>query len=272
MKRFAWMAAAAGLLSGCVGKLSESQEYYVGRAMAAKSVADAKGGVFDDENLHEYVAKIGWTVALASDRPDTFMGYNFLVLGSDDVGAWAAPSGFVFVTTGALALMENEDQLAAVLAHEIAHVNLKHPEEVARKSAQKQGLMDLLALGAALAKAAGAEDWEKLIEGLGGCVDELGDRAIAGYGREAEMASDKMAVDFLCRSEVRYNPGALADFLTRLPKREGKGAEGPYATHPGIQERIDAVRAEVQRAGNAPASIDPARTQRFRQMTARLHP
>lgn len=271
MRQIMLAAAAAGLLAGCGGRLSESQEYYVGRALAAQSVSGAKGGIYEDEALHEYVAKIGWTIALASDRPDTFMGYNFVILSSDEVGAWAAPSGFVFITTGALKLMENEDQLAAVLAHEIAHVNLKHPEEVARKAAAKAGVMDLLAAGAALFKAAGSEDLAKLIEGLGGCVDDLGEAAIAGYGRESEMGADKLAIDFLTRAEVQYNPGALADFLAKLPKREGAAASGPYATHPGVEERIQAARAEAEKSGGR-MTIEPSRTQRFREMTSRLRP
>ncbi len=262
---------AIGLLTGCAGRLSESQEYYVGRAVAARSIAETKGGVHEDEALHEYVAKVGWTIALASDRPDTYQGYHFLVLHTNEVGAWAAPSGFIFVTTGALALMENEDQLAAVLAHEIAHVALKHPEEVAQKEASKAGIMDVLALGGEALKALGQEEWAKLLEGFGGCVDEGLKRGIAGYGRESEMAADKMGIDFLTRAEVGYNPGALADFLTRLPQREGEAATGPYATHPGAQERIDAIRADVQKRGLS-LEIDPGRTTRYRQMTARLHP
>lgn len=271
MRRLIALAGIAALATGCAGRLSESQEYYVGRAICADSVAKAKGGVLEDEALHEYVAKIGWTVALASDRPETFMGYNFIVLQSDEVGAWAAPSGFIFVTTAALALMDNEDQLAAVLAHEIAHVNLRHPEEIARQEANKKGLMDILGAIASVAKEAGAEDLAKLAEGLGAATDEIGKRAIAGYGQDAEMESDRRAVDYLTRPSVRYNPAALADFLEKLPARTGEAAQGPYATHPGNQQRIDAVRAEVQRIG-AKTEIDPNRTKRFREMTARLRP
>jgi len=271
MKRMVGMLILA-IAGGCAsGKLSESQEYYVGRAMAAQSVSECRG-IYSDEHLHEYLAKVGWTVALASDRPDTFLGYNFLVLDSDEVGAWAAPSGFVFVTTACLKAMQNEDQLAAVLAHEIAHVNLKHPEEVAHDGAKKAGVMDLLAAGGAILaalKPEAAEDIGKLVEGLTGCVGDLMDRANSGYSREYELAADRGAVDFLTRSEVRYNPFALADFLALLPQKSGKSASGPYATHPGIQERIDAARQAAQEKG-IKASIDPARTQRFRAALGRL--
>jgi predicted Zn-dependent protease len=256
------------VFASCGGKLSESQEYYVGRALAAKSVADTRG-IYADEEIHEYVAKVGWTIALASDRPNTYMGYNFLVLRSNEVGAWAAPSGFIFITTETLRLMENEEQLAAVLAHEIAHVNLKHPEEIANKEASRSGVMDVLGFLSKAAEAAGYEGAAKLLQGLSSCVDEGWKKAIYGYGRDQEMAADKMAIDLLTRAEVGYNPAALADFLERLPKRTGDAAEGPYATHPGVEERIQAVRREVQQSG-AKTVTEPARTKRFQDMTIRL--
>src|SRR6185436_514659 len=130
---------------GCAsGKLTESQEYYVGRGVAANAMFDGMGryiGLYDkDANLEEYVAMVGLSVAMESDRPDTFKGYRFGVMASNDINAFAAPGGFIFVTTGALKLMENEDELAGVLSHEIAHVNLRHPEDHANRAANQAGV------------------------------------------------------------------------------------------------------------------------------------
>src|SRR5258708_4837268 len=150
------LAAALAAAVGCSHpKLTESQEYYVGRGVAANAMFDSQGtyvGLYDkDANLEEYVALVGLSVALESDRPETFKGYHFGVVNSSDINAFAAPGGFIFVTTGALKQMENEDELAGVLSHEIGHVNLRHPEEHANKAADQAGVMDILGTGGHLA-------------------------------------------------------------------------------------------------------------------------
>jgi predicted Zn-dependent protease len=140
------LVTALGAAVGCSHpKLTESQEYYVGRGVAANAMFDADGryvGLYDkDQNLEEYVALVGLSVALESDRPETFKGYHFGVVNSPDINAFAAPGGFIFVTTGALKLMANEDELAGVLSHEIGHVNLRHPEDHANRAADQAGVM-----------------------------------------------------------------------------------------------------------------------------------
>src|SRR5438552_315512 len=139
---FGW-AAAVGC--GSPAKLTESQEYYVGRGVAANAIVATQGLQIGD--LEDYVNRVGMTIALASDRPETFKGYYFAVLRTETVNAFAAPGGFVFVTTAAIKRMNTEDELAAVLAHEIAHVNLRHPEEFANNATRKSGVMDIVAKG-----------------------------------------------------------------------------------------------------------------------------
>src|SRR5947207_15832330 len=116
MKPILVLAAAA--LAGCGGsaKLTESQEYFMGRGVAA--VAIEKDHLWTDQKLEEYVAMVGLTVAFESDRPETYKGYTFAILNSDGVNAFAGPSGFIFVTKGALRWMQTEDAPAGVLARE----------------------------------------------------------------------------------------------------------------------------------------------------------
>ncbi|HLY72773.1 MAG TPA: M48 family metalloprotease [Planctomycetota bacterium] len=272
----------AGALAAVVGcshpKLTESQEYYVGRGVAANAMFDAEGryvGLYDkDQNLEEYVALVGLSVALESDRPETFKGYHFGVVNSTDINAFAAPGGFIFVTTGALKLMENEDELAGVLSHEIGHVNLRHPEDHANRAADQAGVMGILDTGGHLASTAlsilgrksTADNLATLTKGFGSVLDGFTKELIVnGYGRESELAADALGVKVLCRPGVRYNPGALKEFIARLPKKE----RGAWSTHPELDGRMQAIDDEIKKQGPV-AETDPARTARFKAATAGL--
>lgn len=258
-------------------KLTESQEYYVGRSVAANALFNPQGsyiGLYEDKHLEDYVAMVGLSVALESDRPETFKGYHFGILNSTDINAFAAPGGFIFVTTGAIKQMENEDELAGVLAHEIGHVNLRHPEDHANRAADQSGAMDalhgassLLNLGLqATGRGHSAENLQILTQSLGGMADTFTkELMVNGYGRESELAADALGVQVLCRPGVRYNPTALKNFIARLPKKE----RGAWATHPELEGRLQAMDEAIQKQGAA-ASVDPARTERFKAATAGL--
>jgi predicted Zn-dependent protease len=268
------------LLSGAAcshPKLTESQEYYVGRSVAANAMFSPQGsyiGLYDDKNLEDYVALVGLTVALESDRPETFKGYHFGVLNSSDINAFAAPGGFIFVTTGAIKQMENEDELAGVLAHEIGHVNLRHPEDHANRAADQSGAMGALnttgsifsSILSATGKAQKAENLQVLTKGLGSMADTFTkELMVNGYGRDSELAADALGVAVMCRPGVRYNPSALKAFIARLPKKE----RGAWATHPELEGRLQAMDEAIKKQGAA-AEVDSARTTRFRAATAGL--
>jgi predicted Zn-dependent protease len=99
--------------------LTEEEEFYLGRAVAAEILARYPLRAEDD--LSAYIRRVGRAVAAYSPRPETYQGYRFAILEDAQPNAFAAPGGFVFLTTGLLALVANEEQLAAVLAHEVAH-------------------------------------------------------------------------------------------------------------------------------------------------------
>jgi len=279
MNRFAVPILALAAVAGCSHpKLTESQEYYVGRGVAANAMFDARGnyvGLYDrDQALEEYVAMVGLSVALESDRPETFKGYHFGIVNSSDINAFAAPGGFIFVTTGAIKQMETEDELAGVLSHEIAHVNLRHPEDHANRAADQAGVMSLLDTGGAVAsgvlsfmgKGSTGRDVAALSKGFGTVLDDFSKEIIVnGYGRDSELAADALGVNVLCRSGVRYNPAALRDFIARLPKKD----RGAWSTHPGLEGRIQAIDEQIKKQG-AVVATDPARTARFKALTAGL--
>jgi predicted Zn-dependent protease len=280
-------AAAAGC--GSAQKLNESQEYYVGRGVAANAILASKG-VETDPGLTAYVDAVGQMIALESDRPETFRGYHFAVLRSDAVNAFAAPGGFVFVTTAALRHMQNEDELAGVLAHEVAHVNLHHPEEQANDLTNKQGVMNILSEGshkieraggavgfglgligrpeAGAALSSAAANMARLVGAFGSIIEgPLQELMVNGYSREYELQADSLAVEILTRPGLRYDPNALKEFIRRLPPAE----RGAWSTHPRLEGRIQNIDRIVKEKG-VRSGIDPARTARFRAKMAGLRP
>lgn len=269
--------AAAGAACRPAPKLSESQEFFMGRSVAAMAIE--RDGLSADRALEEYVSLVGATIALESDRPETFRGYTFGVLDSEDINAFAGASGFIFVTKGALRAMKNEDELAGVLAHEISHVCLRHPEIAAQAAAQRTGLMEfaqefqaLAGLAAGIAGALGKSDasqWLKTAQEaapvFGKATAELYDSISKGYSREEELAADRMAVELLGREGVRYSPSAFKEFIARLPQKGGA-----WGTHPGLEGRVQAIEEEIRKRGTAGIPVEPARTRRFLTMTAGL--
>jgi beta-barrel assembly-enhancing protease len=273
------LVLVAGASTACrsSAKLNESQEYFMGRAVAALAIEKDKLYT-DDGALERYVALVGLTVALESDRPETYKGYTFGILNSDQVNAFCAPSGFIFVTRGLLKQMQTEDELAGVLAHEIAHIGLRHPEIAAQAAADKEGLSEyagafqsLMGFAGGVAGALGhqgAADAAKLAHEaapiMGKTAQGIHESVSNGFSRDEEFAADAKAVEFMSRPGVRYAPEAFRAFIARLPQKGGA-----YGTHPDLAGRVDAIAKQIEQSG-LKIPVEPTRTERFRAATAGL--
>ncbi|MDQ7010563.1 MAG: M48 family metalloprotease, partial [Mariprofundaceae bacterium] len=110
--------------------ISDEQEKILGRAVAARVIE--RFSIEDAPEKTYYLNLVGTAIAQRSDRPD--IGYHFAILATDDVNAYACPGGFIFVTRGVLDMVQDEAELAAVLAHEIAHVTERHIIKEMQKS------------------------------------------------------------------------------------------------------------------------------------------
>lgn len=278
--------------------LTESQEYYVGRANCAKifssyQVLDPKS----DGGLTNYINRIGYSIALKSNRPELYRGYHFGVLRSEshDINAFAFSGGFIFVTTAALSYAKSEDEIAAILAHEISHVNLHHPEKVANEvvKAQEQEeafdklLKKTLKLTDILKKwkpgqfdKLDPEAIKKVMKGFDKVVDRCNEQSLKGYEREQELDADVLAIQLLARAG--YNPLALKTLLERL--RDAKALKDRRKCHhPPPQERIVNVQNWVKSYqkkypngdgpfGNLSSAKDESpRQKRFQDKTKVLH-
>ena len=211
--------------------VNEQEERTIGEDVSAK--IRQRFGVVQDPAVHKYVALVGTALAKESERPD--LNWTFVVLDTDGVNAFASPGGLVHITRGALGLIENEGELAAVLAHEIGHVAHKHTVNAIQKNKAVQlGANETLsARGPFLEKIANTA-YEMVLENA--------------FNRGDEMDADKVSVQLT--QKLGYAPATLADFLGRLDERNKDQAahNGLFASHPETKERIEAIRKQAAAA------------------------
>ncbi len=212
--------------------ISESQEIEMGK-QTDKEVA-AQFGLYDDPALGAYVSRLGLAMAAKTQRPS--LPYRFAVLDSPVVNAFAVPGGSVYVTRGILALMSSEAELAAILGHELGHVNARH--SVRRMSEQMLAQIGLVA-GSVISK-----EFAKFA-GLAGVGLQV---LFLKYSRDDERQADSLGVDYARLSG--YNPADMAVTFAALEKlgdlSGGRSLPGFLSTHPLSSERVQNVQAMLR--------------------------
>ena len=206
--------------------ITEKEEIQLGEQVSAR--IRLRFGVVQDPAVTTYVTEVGLLLAKASRRPD--LPWQFVVLDTDGVNAFAAPGGIVHITRGALGLIHNEAELAGVLGHEITHVAHKHTVNAIRKNK--------------LVKFGTEEATKDRSVILGMIADKTYDMVLENaFDRGDELDADAGGVELA--GKLGYAPAALAAFLTRLDARNSdmKQPNGLFRTHPGMQERIDKIKA-----------------------------
>lgn len=239
-------------VASAVGKtfqdITPEQEYFIGRAVAANVMATYSPST--DDNINMYLNLLGQTLARASDRPETFGGYHFLMLDSPEINAFAAPGGLILVTRGMIHLCKSEDALAAVLAHEIAHVQGQHGLK-AIKSSRLTNAFTVIASEAA--KNYSPAEISSLTEAFEGSITDITQSLMNnGYSRDLEREADKGAVTILRR--VGYDPNALISMLGEMQKQLKPGGPGFAKTHPDPKDRIADLKPLVSGAAVKPVS------------------
>jgi predicted Zn-dependent protease len=242
--------------------LTDEEEYYIGRSVAALILA--KYPVYDNEVLTQYVNRVGSAVAAYSDRPETYAGYHFLILDSNEINALAAPGGFIFITKGLLSQCRDEEMLAGVLAHEVGHVNAKHGLRAIKQSR----LLDAFKLlGTEVAAKYSPADIAQLTNIFQGVLSDIAGELIEkGYDRKLEYEADSLSVKFT--KATGYSPYGLSDFLKNLAGLTKKGeGKGWFQTHPTPEDRLQRVEQQISGLKTVPVKF-PRRTARFKQVMA----
>ena len=216
---------------------NEQQEAAIGRDAAATLLGASKpiGGAA----VQEYVNKVGLWVALQSDRPA--LPWHFAVVDSDDIDAFAAPGGYVFITRGLLLHLHSEAELAGVLGHEITHVVKKHHLNALQKAAR----LDLLSQGAqyeAQQQGYDSDLDQQLMDKVSNATRNL---YSTGLDKGDEMEADRGGVVLAARAG--YDPYGLLAVLQTLESVDPKSSKMQLllATHPSPADRIAALSAAM---------------------------
>ena len=235
--------------------ITPEQEYYIGRAVAATILSEYK--VYDDKAATDYINLVGQSLAMASDLPETYSGYHFLILDSNEINALSAPSGFIFITRGLLRMAKSESGLAGILAHEIGHVEHHDGIQAIKKSRITAALTSVAITGAAVA---GSPELQQLTQTFGESVKDVTNTLINnGYSRQFEEREDQAAVVIMER--VGYDPWAYVDDLAAMEKVLKQGGPGFAKTHPSPELRIKVVEAQIGAVKRTP--VNPVREARF---------
>jgi len=222
-------------------EITPEQEYYIGRAVAAKILSTYK---FWNTNaaLTAYLNKICVSITINSPRPDVYNGYHVAILDSNEINAFATSGGHIFVTRGLINAAKTEEALAGVIAHEIAHIQLKHSIKAIKNSRITQAL---LVTGTSAAGAAAGMNVNQLTDVFNETVGEIVTTLVNnGYSRDQEFEADNTAMSLM--ASAGYNPSGLLDMLRQLSSVQ-TSSSGFGKTHPTPAQRITNAEKTVGR-------------------------
>ena len=236
------------------GTLSTREEIEIGSNLVSGLLGAAP--LVDDPELQRYVNDVGFWVAAQSKRAK--LPWRFGVIDSQGINAFAAPGGYIVITLGLYQLLQNEAQLAGVLAHEIAHVVRKHHLKALQKTMKREFWTDMT-----VAAVDDRKDQKKL-RGLIGSGLRL---YTTGLDRKYEFDADLRGVVLAARAG--YDPYAYLDVLTTIDSINPDAAELTVLmnTHPPTGERVDTLARKMDgRLDSYAAGVDNA--VRFRKVAA----
>jgi predicted Zn-dependent protease len=206
-----------------------------------------------DERANAYVQRLGEKIAAGA--PGYHFPYRFVVVSSPEVNAFALPGGYVFINTGAIEAAHSEGELAGILAHEIAHVALRHGTNQASKAYVVKtglGLLDALAGGSRARLGRAARAYARTL--------------FLRFNRESEEEADLEGARLM--AEAGYDPRDMASFFASLEERGGERAPDAEDDHPNPAVRVALIEEELPSLHTERAPVRD--TEEFRRVKARL--
>jgi len=204
-------------------------EIEFGRNIAARVLG--RYPLYDNPELTRYVSLVGTQLSNLSSRPE--LTFHFAILDSDHINAYSTPGGYIFISRGAIKAMKDEAELAAVLAHEVAHISQRHIVKAANiKSRSRSGtdtMSNILGGSTNTARVAFGQAVDKAVETL----------FATGYQQADELEADRVAT--LLLASAGYDPLALKHYLERVEANHAQGNQELKTTHPPSAARMQAL-------------------------------
>jgi len=218
------------------GRTSPEEERQIGRQIAGNLLGASP--LVKDDGLQRYVNRIGRWVAMQSERPD--LQWHFGVIDTEDINAFAAPGGYIFITKGLYRRLQSEAELAGVLGHEIGHVIMKHHLNLLRQTQMVAAFGGLL--GQRL------RDQSQVLQNLIGNGAEIVARSL---DKEAEHEADRIGMVLAARAGYdAYALPAVLQSIGHVPAQDSRLAL-LYKTHPHPEDRIARLSEAVEAGGHA---------------------
>ena len=223
-------------------EFTPEDEYYLGRAVAANILAAYEPYTANPE-LTRYLNRICQTIVINSVQPVIFKDYSVLVLDSGEFNAFSSPGGHIFVTSFLVETAASEDMLAAVIAHELAHVMLKHSISIIDEFRLND---EMAALAEKARDFSGNTEAATRLMSFRNSVSAVIDALFKnGYSRAQEFEADREAAALL--AAAGYYPAALVEMLKLLQQVEPSQKERFNTTHPSPEQRIANVSGWINR-------------------------
>ena len=215
--------------------LTPENEYYLGRAVAANIAGTY--GIYKNPALEAYLNKICSAIVINSPRPDIYNGYHVAILDTNEINAFATPGGHIFLTRGLIACAGNEDALAAVIAHEVAHIQLRHALTSIRNARYANAFISE-AFAVTADNVGGVKEFSAI---MGDSVNDIvTTMVVKGFSPAQEKEADAAALALL--ASAGYEPSGIIEMLEAIRQKQGNAKTGFGKTHPSPAERITAVK------------------------------
>ena len=220
-------------------QISPENEYYIGRATAAIILNDYN--LYNEPNLTKYLNKICGAITINSEKPDLYNGYYVAVLDSDEINAMATPGGHILITRGLLKCTSNEEELASVIAHEIAHIQKQHSISAIKTSRFKDLSLNVASLAI---NESDNDEAKQIMSVFGDSVDDVvSSLVLNGFSQEQEFEADAYALELL--NNAGYNPHSIVNMLKTLEQNQANHKRGFVKTHPEPKKRIKKIEKEL---------------------------
>jgi predicted Zn-dependent protease len=238
------------LAAGC--SINEQKEIAIGE-QSHLQFEQQFGGPYADSQVQAYVNEVGLRVAQPAGRPN--LHWQFTVLNSKEINAFAVPGGYIYITKGLLFRLQNEAMLAGVLGHESGHIALRHSVKQIEHGQMTQGVSTAVGIVGGLFGFGWAGDVTSVVGSL----------SLMKYGRDQEKEADLSGLKYM--TAVGYNPQGMVQTMTVLQQAAKEGGSPPefLSTHPNPGNRLQYLTDTIKKRYVAAADSGKIGEEEFRQ-------